>query len=96
MDRIEWPHSRLPLLPSEVQKAREEDPGFAEIFGRAVARARGVEYQPELHYPYRGYRGDLPTSEREQAHEELRDLVDRWSKRWFRSPDGGGADGQRG
>lgn len=49
----EYPSVRLPLFPTEVVQARQEDPDFGEVLGRARAKALQVEYDPVLHYPFR-------------------------------------------
>jgi len=51
---VAGPHSRLPFNPPELLVARMEDPSFAEVMGRARAKARHEEYRPERHHPYRG------------------------------------------
>lgn len=69
----EAPHSHLPLLPPEVVAARFEDPHFAEVLGRARARARDEEYRPQVHYPHRygGHRAKADTANDEKV-EKLR------------------------
>jgi hypothetical protein len=47
------PEDKPPPLPPEVQRARAEDERFAETLGRARAKARGEEYDPEIHHPDR-------------------------------------------
>jgi hypothetical protein len=78
------PVSRLPLLPPEVRAARAEDPTFAEVLGRARAKARRAEYRPEAHYPYR-YAG--PSHDRvNPVHvEKMAALVEKWERRGERA-----------
>jgi hypothetical protein len=81
-----YPHSRLPLLPPEVVRARLEDPHFAEVLGRVRAKIRRQEYQPELHYPHRPGAG-LPGASSENE-DRLVDLMDKWRERgnqWSRT-----------
>lgn len=65
--------SRLPLLPPDVVKCRLEDPGFAEILGRARAKGRNEEYRPEIHFPYRpgGTRANEQSSDEDQVEKTL-------------------------
>jgi len=76
----DYPSCPLPPLPTEVARARAEDPGFAEVLGRARATARGVEYDPEIHHPNapRGAGHDHVTPEH---IERMYELIDRWTDR---------------
>jgi hypothetical protein len=70
----EYPSCPLPLHPEEVVRARAEDPAFAEVLGRARAKARGVEYDPTIHHPNAPRSGihDRVKPEHEAAAEALR------------------------
>ena len=48
------PHSRVPFVCGDTMAARLEDPQFAEVLGRARAKARHEEYDPARHHPWRG------------------------------------------
>lgn len=69
----EYPKARLPIFPTEVVQARQEDPEFGEVLGRARAKALQVEYDPVLHYPFRpaGKSHDRVTPESARKLERL-------------------------
>lgn len=67
-------------MPAEVLNARREDPDFAEVMGRARARARGEDYDPDLHHPDRGLvRAGAKLDPENLA--SLYELIDRWMDR---------------
>jgi hypothetical protein len=73
------------LRPAEVQRARAEAPEFAEVIGRARARARGVAYDPEQHHPDLGHRS--PEQRASAEHDEkLRELLKRVKARATGAP----------
>lgn len=51
-------------LVNEVERARLEDPGFAEVKARALAKARQEKYNPAIHGPF-----DLKKPPRQQRKE---------------------------
>ncbi len=76
----EAPHSHLPIHPPEVRAARLEDPAFAEVMGRARAKALRTEYRPEVHYPFRPVGKSVDRAN--PAHDErLAELLERWTRR---------------
>lgn len=74
------PSSVVPMPPAEVVRARVEDPTFAEVLGRARAKARGVEYDPELHHPNRP-RSNAADWVNPQRVDAMNALIDRWLER---------------
>lgn len=62
----------------EVASSIEEDPAFRETLGRARARARRQQYDPELHDPYLVRTDYEPTAE---ASEGVRAIIEEWSSR---------------
>lgn len=72
----EYPSLPIPLLPGEVLAARSEDPGFADVLGRARARAKNEAYDPTIHHP------NAPRRPNQVVEDEakLRELCDRWEK----------------
>lgn len=67
------------LLPAEVRQAREEDPEFAEILGRARAHARNETYTPARHHPDRKRRGDGHVNP--EHIQKMYELIDEWMER---------------
>ena len=80
---IVGPCSRVPYLTEEMLAARLEDPGFAEVLGRARARARSEEYRPERHHPHRSVgRGEFRVDP--EAMENLEAIRERFAARGAR------------
>jgi hypothetical protein len=74
------PHSHLPALPPEVQRARLEDPEFATVLGRFRTKLRGTEYRPERDYPWRPAGKSVDRVDAVQA-EKVEELIDKWRTR---------------
>lgn len=77
------PATRRPWLTPEVAAARQEDPGFAEILGRARAKARQEPYDPAKHHPYRA-RGRSIRDVAPEVDEQLQAVIQRFSERGAR------------
>lgn len=72
------PHSRVPFVCGDTMAARLEDPAFADVLGRARARAKMDEYDPAKHHPWRGVgRGEFRVDP--QAEANLRDVIARFA-----------------
>lgn len=68
------------MIP-EVDQARAEDPGFAEVLARCHAKAQGVAYNPKIHGPFDAKAP--PRREREKAKtvnidQELAKIMERF------------------
>lgn len=71
---------RTHWLPAEVERARAEDPEFAEVMGRARAKARGVPYDPAVHHPdvvWTDFDGRVSREHLEKMYA----LIDAWTER---------------